>query len=141
MINAALLNVYFILRYHSVYFFIKKFTFSNVHISVNTIFKCIYMFFGWERSHQLNRYATGGRIGERGRGGGSHPKCVKLRIGGGSVIRTSYLRLILTHLHYLYSCFWQHFCLIVPCFICRNLTLSLMKKDVFIRNGHFSPTR
>ena len=33
-----------------------------------------------------------------------------------------------THLHYLFSCFWQHFCLIVSFFICRNLTLSLIKK-------------
>ena len=43
-----------------------------------------------------------------------------------------------THLHYLFSCFWQHFCLIVSCFICRNLTLSLIKKDVFIRTVIFS---
>ena len=45
------------------------------------------------------------------------------------------------HLHYLFSCFWQHFYLKVHCFICRNLTLSLFKKDVFIRNGYFSLIR
>ena len=32
-----------------------------------------------------------------------------------------------TYLHYLFSCFWQHFCLIVSCFICRNVTLSFIK--------------
>ena len=37
--------------------------------------------------------------------------------------------------------FWQHFLLMVSCFICRNLTLSLFKKGVFIRNGCFSTMR
>ena len=46
-----------------------------------------------------------------------------------------------THLLYLFSCFWQHFCLILSCFICRILTLPLFKKDVFFRNGYFSPAR
>ena len=45
------------------FFFIKKFIFSNVYISVNTIFECLYMFFGWKRSHQLSTYATGGAWG------------------------------------------------------------------------------
>ena len=42
LINAALLNVFFNLLYH--YFFVKKFIFLNVCISVNTIFECLYMF-------------------------------------------------------------------------------------------------
>ena len=37
--------------------------------------------------------------------------------------------------------FFHHFCLVVLCFICRNLTLPYSKKDVFVRNGNFSPTR
>ena len=32
------------------------------------------------------------------------------------------------HLHYLFSCFWQHFCIIVSCFICRNVTLFFFQK-------------
>ena len=40
-------------------------------------------------------------------------------------------------LHHLFSCF----CLMVPCFICRNLTLLSFKKGVFVRNGYFSPMR
>ena len=91
MINAALLNVYFILHYHSIYFFIKKFIFSNVYISVNTISEYIYMIFGWERGHQLSMCATGRGRGTGGRMGG-HPKWVKLRIGGGSVTPHVYVR-------------------------------------------------
>ena len=33
------------------------------------------------------------------------------------------------------------FFLIVSCFISRNLTLPLFKKDVFVRNDYFSPSR
>ena len=40
-----------------------------------------------------------------------------------------------------HSCFWWHFCLIVPFLICRNLSLPLFKKDVFVRNGYFFLTR
>ena len=35
----------------------------------------------------------------------------------------------------------KYFCLIVSCFICRNLTLPLFKKDVFVRNGFFTLMR
>ena len=38
---------------------------------------------------------------------------------------------------YVFLCF----CLVVSCFICRNLTLSSFKKDVFVRNGYFSSMR
>ena len=57
LINVAFLNVYFILHYHI--FFRKKIIFSNVYISVNTIFECLYMFFDWERGHQLSTYTAG----------------------------------------------------------------------------------
>ena len=65
---------------------------------------------------------------------GGRPKCIKLRIGRERVPPHVFSCPI-------FSCFWQHFCLILSCFICRNLTLPLIKKDVFIRNGYFSPTR
>ena len=57
------------------------------------------------------------------RGTGCHTLCVR------------------THLLDLFSCFWQHFCLIVSSFICRNLILPLFKKDVFVTSGYFSLTR
>ena len=60
----------FISSYTTIPFiFIKKFIFPNAYISVNTIFECIYMFFGWERGHQLSAYATGGGL-DKGEGGG-----------------------------------------------------------------------
>ena len=85
-------------------------------------------FFGWERGHQLSTYATDNwwKMGRSPkmwttlcRGRGCHASCVS----------------------YLFSSFWQHFCLTVSCFVCRNLALSLFKKDMFVRNGYFSPTR
>ena len=56
------------------------------------------------------------------------------RCAGGQGYHTSSVR---THLHHLFSCF----CLMVSCFICRNLTLPSFKKSVFVRNGYFSPKR
>ena len=42
---------------------LKNLFFSNVYISVNTIFECCYLFFGWEIGHTLRTYATGGMEG------------------------------------------------------------------------------
>ena len=50
-------------------------------------------------------------------------------------------RLMCTYAFALFLCFWQHLCLIVFRFICRNLTIPLFKKDMFVRNSYFSPTR
>ena len=63
---------------------------------------------------------------------GVHPKCIQLRIGGGEC-HTSGVRT-----YYLFSCFRQHFCVIVSCFICRNLALTLFIKGLFVRDGYFS---
>ena len=75
-INAALLNIYFTLNYH--FIFVNKFIFLNIHISVNAVLKCFYMFFGWERGHQLSTYATGGR-----NGGGTSKMCTVAYRGEG----------------------------------------------------------
>ena len=69
----------FVLSYTTIYYFLKKYIFFNVHILMNTISKCLYFLFGCERGHQLSTYATGGGMGE------GHPKCVQLRTGGGGV--------------------------------------------------------
>ena len=42
---------------------ILKIFFSNVYISVNTLFECCYLFFRWEIGHPLTTYATGGMEG------------------------------------------------------------------------------
>ena len=68
----------------------------------NTIFECIYMFFGCERRHELSAYPTGGDIGG---GKGGQPKCVKLRIGGGSVIPHVYVRTYTISFHVFGSIF------------------------------------
>ena len=64
---------------------------------------------------------------------GVHPKCLQMRTGGGEY-HTSCVR---THLHHLFSCF----CLMVSCFICRNLNLPSFKEGVFVRNSYFSPMK
>ena len=64
---------------------------------------------------------------------GGHTKCLPMHKGGEGY-QASCVR---THLHYLFSCS----CLMVSCFICRNLTLPSFKKGVFVRNGYFSPMR
>ena len=64
---------------------------------------------------------------------GTNPKCLQMRTGG-----EGYRALcVRTHLHYLFSCL----CLMVSCFICRNLTLPSFKKGMFVRIGYFSPVR
>ena len=115
---------YFISSCTTIYLFVKKFVFSNVYISVNAIFECHYMFFGWERGHQPSTYTTVGIMGviqNAYTGRRYHALCVR------------------TDLHYLFSCFWQHFCLIVSSFIRRNLTF--MQKRCVVRNGYLSLTR
>ena len=93
---------------------------------MNTIFECPYLSFGREVDHRLSMYVT------RGMEGG-HPKCVRGRTGGQGY-NASCVR---EHLRYLFSCF----CLMVSCFICKNLTLPSFKKGVLVRNGYFSPMR
>ena len=61
-----------------------------------------------------------------------HPKCLQMRTGGEGY----HASCVRTHLH-LFSCF----CLMVSCFICRNLTLPSFKKGLLVRNGYFSPMR
>ena len=90
----------FISYYTIIYFFVNNF-FSNIYISVNTIFECSYLSFGWEIGHPLSRYVTRGMEGVHPKGGEFHVSCAR------------------THLHYHFSCF----CHMVSCFICRNLHL------------------
>ena len=75
------------------YFFVKKSVFSNVYISVNTIFECLYVFFSWKRGHHLSTYATGGEMG------GSSKMPTAAYRG-----RRCHILCVCTHLHYLFSC-------------------------------------
>ena len=114
----------FILHCHLI--FRKEFFILNVYISANTLFKWPCLSFGWEIDHPLSMYVT------RGMEVGSSI-CVQVRTGGEGY----HASCVHKHLHYLFSCF----CLMVSCFICRNLTLSSFKKGVFVRNRYFSPMR
>ena len=76
--------------------------------------------------HPLIMYVT------RGMEGG-HRKCAQVLTGGEGYNASC----VCTHLQYLFSCF----CLMVSCFICRNLTLPSFKKGEFVRNGYSAPMR
>ena len=86
----------------------------------------VFMFFVWERGYQLSSRATVG-------GMGGHPKNLHLRTGGGEVTPYVYPRT--------YTITFYVFTSILSCFICRNLTLPLLKRDVFVTNGYFALTR
>ena len=58
----------FISSYTTIYFFVNNF-FSNVYVSVTTIFKCFYLFFGWEIDHP-SKY-----VRNWGNGWGSSKRC------------------------------------------------------------------
>ena len=72
---------------------------------MHTIFECTYLSFGWEIGHLLSMHVTRWMEGKRG-------SCAQASCAS-------------THLHYLFSCF----CLMVSCFICRNLTLPSFKNS------------
>ena len=104
----------FFSSYTTIYFFVKDFFFfaSNVYISLNTKFECFYLSFDWETGHPLSMYAI-------------------REWRGSSKIYTGAYR----------GRGVSHPCLMVSCFICRNLTLPSFKKGVFVRNGYFSSMR
>ena len=115
----------FVSYYTIIYFFINNF-FSNVSISVNAIFECSCLSFGWEIGHSLSMYVIRGiEVG--------HPKCLQMRTGVVGY-QASYVR---TPFH----CFFLCFCHMVSCFICRNLALPSLRNSVFVRNSYFSPMR
>ena len=98
----------FISSYTTINFFVKKFIFSNVYISVNMIFECLYMFVGRERGHQLSTYATDGgmKVGVGGGWGfGGHPKCVELCTVGRDVMPHLYVRTCVISFHIFGSIF------------------------------------
>ena len=107
--SLILLSWMFVSCYTTIYFFVKKFIFSNVYVPVNTIFECLDMFFGWDRSNQLITYATG-------RGTGGHPKCVQLRIGGGDLTPHVNVRTYVRISFHVLTAFLSYSVL----FICRN---------------------
>ena len=66
----------FISSYTTIYIFVNNF-FSNVYISVNTIFECSYLFF-WMRNRLSIKY-----VRNLGNGGGSSKLCAGAYLGRG----------------------------------------------------------
>ena len=89
--------------YTIIYFFVKNFFSSEVHMSVNTTFE---MFFCWERSHRLSTYATSG-------GWGIIQNAYSCVQGEGRVRLHVYVRTCTISFHVLGS----SFCLILFCFV------------------------
>ena len=113
------------------FIFRKEIYFSNVYISVSTIFECLCMLFDWERGHQLSIHATG----EEDWGGS-----FKMLTSG---YKKRECHTLCVRMHFTYTISFYVFgsiFFIVSWFICGNSTLPLLKKDVFIRNGYFSLT-
>ena len=83
----------FISSYITIYFFVNKFICSNVYISLNAKFECLYMLFGWESDHQLGTYPTSWRMGE------VHPKSARLRKKGlfCAEVKSFFSKSIFTH--------------------------------------------
>ena len=79
------MNVYFILLYH--FFFVNKFNFSNVYISVNTIFECLDMLF-WSRKGPSIKYVRNWQLVVMG----GHPKYMRLSTVRAGVTPHVYLR-------------------------------------------------
>ena len=100
------MNVYFILHYH---LFFRKviYFFECLYFSEYNIRMSLYVI--WLRKVSSIKYVRNWR------GDGGHPQCIQLLTGEGGVMPHVYVR---TYTH-LFSCF----CLMVSCFICRNLTL------------------
>ena len=91
-----LLSWIFSSSYTTFYFFTKTFIFSNVYISVNTIFECLYMLF-WLRKGSLIKYVRNWQPVEVGwgcRGVIQHVQCC---IHG--VSRLMYMDALILSLH------------------------------------------
>ena len=82
------------------------------------MFQCLYIFFGWEKGHQLSTNATGGGIQ-------NVYNCAQ----GKEVSRLMCTWTLALSLFIFLAAIKRT----VSLFTCRNLTLPLFKKDVFVR--------
>ena len=125
-----LLSRMFILSYTTICFFVKEFIFSNVYISVNTIFEGLYMLF-WLRKGSSIKYIRNWQLSR-------DEQSSKMR-------RALYSGRGVSHLMCTYALtlslfmFLVAFCLIVSCFISRNSkrmysweTVIVLQQDQFL---------
>ena len=113
-INDILPNFFFILDYYLLFrkeiYFFECLYFSEYDIQMSW-----YVF--WLKKGSLIKYA-------RTYWGNGRLSKIRTAAYRGRGCHTLYVH---TYLHYRFSCFWHHFCFIMSCFICRNLTLLLFK--------------
>ena len=128
MINAALLNFNFILHY---YLFFPKESFFRMFTFQWIQYWNVFIFFWLRKGPSITYYPF--KYVRNCMGNMGHPTAVYRG-------RWCHVLCVRAHLHYLFSYFWQHFCLIVSRFYCRNLTLPLFRKDVLNTNSYFSLT-
>ena len=121
-----LLNVYFIVHYHL--FFAKKFIFSNVYISVNTIFECLYTFLVEKGAINPVRMQLVGRWGVIQ----NMHSCIQEKEGATSHVCVRNYTIF-------FHVFWQHFCLIVSSSVLfvDIFNFIFTQKNTFIRNGYY----
>ena len=124
--SLILLPGMFILYYTIIYFFVKIFFYECLYFSEYDIRMFLFVF--WLRNRPSFKY-----VRNKGNGGGSFKMFTDKYMGRG----ISRVMCMYAFLHYLFSCF----CLMVSCFICRNLNLPLFQKGALARNGYFSPMR
>ena len=125
-----LLSRMFILSYTTICFFVKEFIFSNVYISVNTIFECLYMLF-WLRKGSSVKYICNWQL-SRDEQSSKMRRAVYSGRGVSHLMCTYALTLSL-------FMFLVAFCLIVSCFISRNSkrmysweTVIILQQDQFL---------
>ena len=87
----------------AIYFFVKNVYSNEYSYSVNTVFECCYLFYGWEIGHPLSKCASGGM--EEGVGGGDSKYIQMVQQEG---IENSVIRHIRT------KWLWNIFCALIP---------------------------
>ena len=112
----------FVLSYTIIYFFVKNFLFRMF------IFQRIkysnFLFVFWLRNRPSIKY-----VRNKGIGGGSSKMCTGAYRGRGvSRLMCKYALTLSPFMFLPYTVLF-----------CRNLTLASFKKDLFVRNGYFSP--
>ena len=123
LINAAFLNVYFILEYNL--FFRKDFQFRIMIFHWIRYSNVFFVFWLWGKPSIMYLHKWGNE--------GGSSKIVLVHTGGEGY----YASCVRTHLHYLFS----YFCLMLSSFICKNLILPSFRNGVYVRNAYFSPMK
>ena len=117
----------FISSYTTIYFFVKKFIFSNVYISVNSIFECLYMFL--VEKEAINYKCIRNCWGDEGQS-----KMLTAAYSGSGITPHGSYALISFHV---FCSFFFFF--VVSCFICKKINLTFIQKRCICQKRLFTP--